>query len=98
MTPIATVDLDRIHDIQKEKRIFTIRRKIFVFLATCLYLDPDIDLEIALKLRPYGGLIVIENSLLDNYFTSFKVLRLHAMLHDASGFVYEYSEEGPGYS
>ena len=71
---------------------------ILYFLATCLHLDPEIDLDIALKLRPYGGLIGIDNSALDKYFKSFKVLRLLAILHDASGFVYEYSEKGPGYS
>ena len=68
------------------------------FLATCLYLDPDLDLDIALKLRPYGGLIGIDNSLLDKYFKNLKILRLHAILHEASGFVFEYSEKGPGYS
>ena len=51
-----------------------------------------------LKLRPYGGLIGIDNSSLDKYFKSYKILRLHAFLHDASGFVFEYSEKGPGYS
>ena len=61
-------------------------------------MDPEIDLDIALKLRPYGGLIAIHKSALDNFFNSFKILRLHAILHDASGFVYEYSEKGPGYS
>ena len=60
-----------------------------------MYLDPDLDLEIALKLRPYGGLIGINNSSLDVYFKIFKVLRLQAILHDACGFVHEYSEKGP---
>ena len=68
------------------------------FVATCLYLDPDLNLEIALKLRPYGGLIGIDNSSLDVYFKNYKVLRLLAMIYDACGFVNEYSEKGPGYS
>ena len=66
-------------------------------MATCQYLDPDLDLDIAMKMRPYGGLIGIDNSSLDKYFKSYKILRLHAILHDASGFVFEYSEKGPGY-
>ena len=67
------------------------------FLAACLLFDPNIDLNIALKLRPYGGTIGIDNSSLDNYLKFSKVLRLHAILHDAAGFVKEYSGKGPGY-
>ena len=35
------------------------------FLATCFFLDPDLDVDITLKLRPYGALIGIDNSTLD---------------------------------
>ena len=74
MTTIATVDLDRIHEIYKKvkKEYSQYGEKFLYFLATCLYLDPDLDLEIALKLRPYGGLIGIDNSSLDVYFKNFK--------------------------
>ena len=73
MTTIATVDLDRIHEIYKKvkKEYSQCGERFLYFLATCLYLDPDIDLEIALKLRPYGGLIGIDNSSLDVYFKNF---------------------------
>ena len=100
MATIATVDLKSIHETYKEieKEYSQYGERFLYFLAACLHLDPEIDLDIALKLRPYGGLIGIDNSALDKYFKSFKVLRLHAILHDASGFVYEYSEKGPGYS
>ena len=100
MATIATVDLKSIHETYKkiEKEYSQYGERFLYFLATCLHLDPEIDLDIALKLRPYGGLIGIDNSALDKYFKSFKILRLHAILHDASGFVYEYSEKGPGYS
>ena len=89
MTTIATVDLDRIHEIYKKvkKEYSQYGERFLYFLATCLYLDPDLDLEIALKLRPYGGLIGIDNSSLDVYLKNFKILRLHAILHDACGFV-----------
>ena len=66
------------------------------FLATCLHLDPNIDLIIGLKLRPFWGIICTDNSSLDRYFKSFKVLRLHTILHDAAGFVYELSKKRPG--
>ena len=100
MATIATVDLKSIHKTYKEikKEYSQYGERFLYFLATCLHLDPEIDLDIALKLRPYGGLIGIDNSALDKYFKSFKILRLHAILHDASGFVYEYSEKGPRYS
>ena len=100
MATIATVDLKSIHETYKEieKEYSQNGERFFYFLATCLHLDPEIDLDRALQLRPYGGLIGIDNSALDKYFKSFKILRLHAILHDASGFVYEYSEKGPGYS
>ena len=67
-------------------------------MATCLHLEPEIDLDIALELRSYGDLIAIDNSALDKYFKYFKTLRVHAMLHDAFGFVFEHSEKGPSYS
>ena len=100
MATIATADLKSIHETYKEieKEYSQYGERFLYFLATCLHLDPEIDLDIALKLRPYGGLIGIDNSALDKYFKSFKLLRLHAILHDASGFVYEYSEKGSGYS
>ena len=56
------------------------------------------DHDIALKFRPYGDLIGIDNSSLDHQLKSFKVLRLHAVLHDAGGFIWETYNQGPGYS
>ena len=100
MTTIATIDWKNIHEIYGQIKVdFPDYSERFVyFLATCLYLDPDVNLETALKLRPYGGLIGIDNSSLDTYLKSYKLLRLHAILHDASGFIAEYSQKGPGYS
>ena len=97
---IATIDLKTIH----ENYLFVrevdpeYNERYLYFLATCLHLDPNIDLSTALKLRPYGGIIGIDNSSLDKCFRSFKILRLHAILHDAAGFVHEFSEKRPGYS
>ena len=100
MTTIATIDLKNIHEIYEQIKVdFPDYSERFVyFLATCLYLDPDVNLETALKLRPYVGLIDIENSSSDTYLKSYKFLRLHAILHDASGFIAEYRQKGPGYS
>ena len=69
------------------------------FLATSAYFSEieRSDSDIALKLRPYGGIIGIDNSSVDKYLKILKVLRLHAILHDAGGFVYEIYNQGPGY-
>ena len=100
MTIIATIDLKNIHEIYEQIKVDypEYSERFVYFLAACLYLDPEINLEIVLKLRPYGGLIGIDNSSLDTYLESYKFLRLHAILHDASGFISEHSQKGPGYS
>ena len=70
------------------------------FLATSAYFSEieGFDFDIALKLRPYGGIIGIDNSSVDKYLKISKVLRLHAILHDAGGFIYERYKQRPGYS
>ena len=67
MTTIATIDMINIHEIYEHIKVdYPDYSEPFVyFLAACLFLDPDINLEIVLKLRTYGGLIGIENSSLD---------------------------------
>ena len=81
MTTIATIDLKNIHEIKKQIKVDypEYSERFVYFLAACHYLDPDINLEIVLKLRPYGGLIGIDNSSLDTYLKSYKFLRLHAI-------------------
>ena len=60
---IATIDLKRIY----ENYLFVrevypeYSERYLYFLATCLNLEPNIDLGIALKLRPYGGIIGVDN-------------------------------------
>ena len=94
---IATVDIKGFHEnylyLKENYRDYG-ERFVYVLATTCLLSDPNIDLEIALKLRPYGGIIGIDNSSLNKYFKSFKILRLHAILYDATGFVYAFSEKG----
>ena len=74
------------------------RERFVDFLATCLQLDPNFDHDIAVELRPYGGIIGIESSSLDNYFNFFVILILHDLLHEAASFVHEFRENKPGYS
>ena len=97
---IATIDLRIIHEnFLFVREVYPDYSKRYLyFIATWLHWDPNIDLNIALKLRPYGGIIGIDNSSLVKYFKSFKILRLHSILHDAAGFVHEFSKKAPGYS
>ena len=100
MTILATIDLKNIHEIYEQIKVdYPEYSERFVYcLAASHYLEPDMNLEIVLKLRPYGGLVGIDNSSLDTYLKSYKFLRLHAILHDASGFIAEHSQKGPGFS
>ena len=70
------------------------------FLAESEYFsqNENFDYDNALKLRPYGGLIGIDNSSLDSYLNNSKILRLHAISHDAGGLSQELYTEEPGYS
>ena len=54
MATIATVDLKIIHELYQEvkKEYSGYSERYLYFLAICFYLDPDLDLDIALKFRP----------------------------------------------
>ena len=67
------------------------------FLAACRKFKPDIDLHQALQDCPHGGIIGIGDSKLDRLFRRSKVFRLHAILHDAAGYVRAKYGCGPGY-
>ena len=70
MKALATVDWKTNHESYKEwkKDYLQYGERILHFMATCQYLDPDVDLDNAMRLRPCGGLIDINNSSLDKYF------------------------------
>ena len=67
------------------------------FLAVCRYIDENVDLrEVNLK-APFGGKIGPGDSKLDIYLRFSKVLRMHAIFHDAYGYMRSFEEIGPGY-
>ena len=68
MATIATVDMKNIHDLYQEvkKEYSGYSERYLYFLATCFYLDPDLDLHIALKLRPMVVSLVLIILLLTN--------------------------------
>ena len=78
-------------------RIQNKNKRHLYFVAACSLFDSDLELPVALKLRPHGGLIGIDDSKLDPFLKHSKFLRLHAVLHDAAGFIKDYSNKGPGY-
>ena len=67
------------------------------FLAVCMFIEPNSDLQVINKLAPHGGLIGPGDSRLHKYLKRFKILRTHAAFHDAFGFMKEQYATGPGY-
>ena len=72
-------------------------RRKNAFLAVCYSLNKDISLHEINEVATYGGLIGPGNSCLDGFFNHFKVFRLHAIFHDAFGFMKSNYDVGPGY-
>ena len=67
------------------------------FRAACYHLDYTINPEEIIADCPYGGLISIGDSWLENILGKYKIFRLHAVLHDASGYMKRKFNVGPGY-
>ena len=67
------------------------------FLAVCLTIDPKCSLGEVNKKAPFGGLIGPGDSYLHNYFKHSKIVRCHAIFHDAYGFMKSTYDLGPGY-
>ena len=94
-----------IPDINKVLSNFEIASKHFpqnkttknAFLAVCMFIDPNSDLQVINKLAPHAGLIGPGNSRLHEYLKHLKILRTHAAFHDAYGFMNEEYGLGPGY-
>ena len=99
---ITTNDLEIIHktylSLQKIYPDNSVRRNYFLAACSLFNGSTDFDFDIAMKLRPYRGLIGIDNSSMDRFLKDSKILRLHAILHDAAGYIQEHYEQGPGYA
>ena len=99
---ITTNDLEIIHktylSLQKIYPDNSVRRNYFLAACSLFNGSTDFDFDIAMKLRPYGGLIGLDNSSMDRFLKDSKILRLHAILHDAAGYIQEYYKQGPGYA
>ena len=66
MNTIGIEDIKLIHEkaisLRGNLNFSHISHRQLYFVAACALLDPEIDGEIALKFRPYGGLIGVDNS------------------------------------
>ena len=67
-------------------------------LSACAMIDSECNLRAIDKTALYGGMIGIDNSKLERVFGQFKLFRLHAVIHDACGFMKQHYDIGPGYS
>ena len=67
------------------------------FLAVCCCIDKVINLCEINDMVNFGGLKGPGNSILDKYLKHFKIFRLHAIFHDAFGFMKNNFDLGPGY-
>lgn len=72
------------------------KRKNF-FFAACRMWNKNINLREADMDCLYGGTIGINDSILDKFLNKSKILRLHAILHDAGGYIRRKYGLGPGY-
>ena len=101
MNTIGIKDIKLIHEktvsLRGNQNFSHISHRQLYFVAACVLLDPEIDGEIALKFRPYGGSMGVDNSRLDPLLKYSKVLRLHAALNDAAGFVKDCRNKGTAY-
>ena len=68
-----------------------------LFLSACFCWDSRLSLREMDQKFKFGGTIGYGDSCLEFLNRHFKVIRLHAILHDAAGAVRAHSGRGPGY-
>ena len=68
-----------------------------LFLSACFCWDSRLSLREMDQNFKFGGTIGYGDSYLEFLFRHFKVFRLHAKLHDASGAARAHSGDGLGY-
>ena len=73
----------------------SVRKNLFLSAYFCW--DSSLSLRELDQKFKFGGLLGYVNSCLDSVFRYSKVLRLHAILHDAAGSVRSQTRKGPGY-
>ena len=84
-------------EITSDPRFAKISERKNYFLVPCKGISLQIDLYGVNVKSCFGGLIGKDDSRLERTFSFSKNMRMHSVLHDASGFMKRYSNEGPGY-
>ena len=90
---VTSTDLEIIHEIyltvKKTYPENSDRRNYFLAACSLFFVSSENELnyDVAIKLRTYGGLIGIDDSSLDKYLKDSKILRQHAFLLDTVGSV-----------
>ena len=72
-------------------------RRKNAFSAVCYSINNEMNLQFVKQFAEFGGLIGPGESKLDHFFKCSKIFRLHAILHDAFGFMRSTYNVGPGY-
>ena len=68
-----------------------------LFLAVCIHIYSDVDVEELSIDCEYGGIIGVGNSCLEKWFNWAKPICVHAAFHDACGHMRTRYNKGPGY-
>lgn len=98
MNILKLIDIFAIEQAIVRERFSENSRRKNLFLATCLFIKPrGLNLETINEKTPYGGFIGPGNSVLEKHFSKFKIVRLHAIIHDAFGYMKSTYNLGPGY-
>ena len=67
------------------------------FLAVCYSINNEINLQFVNQFDKFGGLIGPGENKLHHFFKCLKIFRLHAIFHDAFGFMRSTYNVDPGY-
>ena len=99
---VTPIDLKIIHESYTSlKQIYpdiSNRRKYFLAACSLFFVSSDnLNYDILIKLRPYGGLIGIDSSSLNKHLKTSKILQLHAILRNAVGFIHWFYQQDPTY-
>ena len=71
-------------------------RRKNAFLTVCYSINNEINLQFVNHFTEFGGLVGPGESKLDHFFKCSIIFRLHAIFHDAFGFMRSTHNVGPG--
>ena len=84
-------------DVKSNPSIAKISQRKNYFLVACRCINSHNDIYDVNVKSPFRGLIGVDDSRFERTSSFSKFMRMHVVLHDASGFFKRYSNEGPGF-